>query len=80
MIESKDVSLVYPDGTVALKDVNLNIEGGDLVYIIGPSGSGKTSLLKLFMGIEYPNTGSLKVLGQAIQKAKILRLEKYEEK
>ena len=80
MIESKDVSLVYPDGTVALKDVNLNIEGGDLVYIIGPSGSGKTSLLKLFMGIEYPNTGSLKVLGQAIQKGEDPKIRKIRRK
>lgn len=37
-----------------------------MVYITGPSGSGKTSFLKLLMGIEYPTTGSLKVLEQPI--------------
>lgn len=68
MIKAEDVSLVYPDGTVGLKDVELHIEKGELVYIIGPSGSGKTSFLKLLMGIEYPTSGSMQVLGQAIHK------------
>lgn len=68
MIKAEDISLVYPDGTTGLKDVNLHIEKGELVYVIGPSGSGKTSFLKLLMGIEYPSEGRLKVLGQLIQK------------
>ena len=68
MIKAEDVSLVYHDGTVGLKDVNLNIDKGELVYIIGPSGSGKTSFLKLLMGIEYPSSGNMKVLGQAIHR------------
>lgn len=70
MIEAKDVSLIYENGTVALKDVNLYINPGEIVYITGPSGSGKTSLLKLFMGIEYPTSGSLKVMGQVMEKSK----------
>ncbi len=68
MIEAKGVYLVYGNGTEALKDVNLKIEKGDIVYITGPSGSGKTSLLKLFMGIEYPTKGELKVLDLPIIK------------
>ena len=70
MIEAKDVSLVYQDGTKALKNINLEIKPGDLVYITGPSGSGKTSLLKLLMGVEYVSSGSLKVLGQSMKKGK----------
>jgi len=68
VIEARDVSLVYGDGTEALKDVNLKIDKGDIVYITGHSGSGKTSLLKLFMGIEYPTKGQLKVLDLDIKK------------
>lgn len=68
MIDAKDVSLIYPNGTVALKKFDLHIAPGELVYITGPSGSGKTSLLKLLMGIEYPTTGTLQVLGQPIGK------------
>ncbi len=66
MIEARDVSLIYPDSTQALTDVNLDIRPGELVYITGPSGSGKTSLLKLLMGMEYPSSGKLMVLGKAI--------------
>ena len=68
MIIVKDASLTYPDGTKALKDFNLEIKPGELVYITGPSGSGKTSLLKLIMGMEYPTTGSVTVLGSSIKK------------
>lgn len=68
MIEAKNVTLIYSDNTIALNNINLQIKFGELVYIIGPSGSGKTSLLKLFMGAEYPTEGTLKVLGQLMVK------------
>ena len=68
MIEAKGVCLMYPEGTMALQKIDLQIECGELVYITGPSGSGKTSLLKLLMGVEYPTSGTLKVLGQAMAK------------
>lgn len=68
MIEAKGVSLIYSDGTVGIKDVNLKIDKGDIVYITGPSGSGKTSLLKLFMGVEYATEGSLEILGVQMKK------------
>lgn len=66
MIYAQGVSLKYQDGTIGLRNVNLNIENGDTVYITGPSGSGKTSLLKLFMGMEYPTEGSMTVMEQLI--------------
>ena len=68
MIKANDVSLIYQDGTKALRNVNLDIKPGELVYITGPSGSGKTSLLKLIMGMEYPTTGDVRVLGNSIKK------------
>lgn len=76
MIETKNLSLIYENGTVALKDVNLKIDSGDIVYITGPSGSGKTSLLKLFMGMEYPTMGEVKVLGLNIEKGKEKEIRK----
>lgn len=63
MIEVVDVSLKYSDGTLALQNIDLQIDSGEIVYITGPSGSGKTSLLKLLIGIERPTTGTLNVLG-----------------
>lgn len=66
MIEAKKVCLKYPDGTVALKNIDFKVDSGQLIYITGPSGSGKTSMLKLMMGMEYPTSGELTVLGQQI--------------
>lgn len=62
MIKAKQAELIYKDGTVALKPFDLDIDAGELVYIIGPSGSGKTSFLKLVMGMEFATSGSLSVL------------------
>lgn len=70
MIEVKDVSLRYRDGTLALNNINLTIGESELVYLTGPSGSGKTSLLKLIMGMEYPTSGIVRVMGQSIPEEK----------
>jgi len=68
MIEAKGVCLRFPNGTMALNEIDLQVKPGEMVYVTGPSGSGKTSLLKLFMGIEYPTSGSLTVLVQPMIK------------
>lgn len=80
MIEANEVSLVYKDGTQALKNINITIKPGDLVYITGPSGSGKTSFLKLLIGMEYPTSGSLKVFGKTIKKGHGRRIRKMRKK
>jgi putative ABC transport system ATP-binding protein len=49
--------------TTALRNVNLEAEFGEMVYIVGPSGSGKTTLLSVLSGILKPNTGSVSVEG-----------------
>lgn len=74
MIDAKGVSLRFPNGTIALNNIDLQVKPGDMVYVTGPSGSGKTSLLKLFMGMEYPTTGSVKVLGQSMAKGQTARI------
>jgi cell division transport system ATP-binding protein len=66
MINLDKVSLIYPDKTQALIDINVDIKPGEIVYITGPSGSGKTSLLKLIMGMEYPTSGTLNVFGRKV--------------
>lgn len=67
MIIAKNLSLIYPDGTIGLQDINIEIERGEVVFITGPSGSGKTSFLKLLMGMEFPTSGSLTILGQPMK-------------
>lgn len=76
MIEAKNICLRYADGTMALNDINLHVEPGELIYITGPSGSGKTSLLKLFMGVEFPTSGTLQVLGHAITKSQAINIRR----
>ncbi len=61
MIEFQNVSMAYPDGTVALKNINLKIRDGELVFLVGPSGAGKTTLTKLLLCEERVSGGSLTV-------------------
>ncbi len=50
-------------GLVAVKDVSLQIRPGEIVGLIGPNGSGKSTVMKLIMGIERPDSGSVRVNG-----------------
>lgn len=52
--------------TMALKDVNLQAQFGEMVYIVGPSGSGKTTLLSVITGILRPNAGKVLIEGTDI--------------
>lgn len=59
MIEFKNVSKVYPNDAVALKNVSINIEKGEFVFIVGSSGAGKSTFLKLIMCEEKPAQGDI---------------------
>jgi multiple sugar transport system ATP-binding protein len=58
----RDVSLVYPGGTVAVKDVSLSVADGEFVVLLGPSGCGKSSILRMVAGLQRPSAGHV-VLG-----------------
>lgn len=61
MIEFKNVNLVYPNGTVGLKDVNLKIKDGEFVVIVGLSGAGKSTLIRSINRMVTPTSGALLV-------------------
>jgi len=50
-------------GLVAVKEIGFDIRPGEILGLIGPNGSGKSTVMKLIMGIERPNAGSVKVEG-----------------
>lgn len=68
IIEMKDVTKVYPNGVVALKDINVEINEGEFVYVIGPSGAGKSTFIKLIYREEKATKGFVKVNGKNLLK------------
>ena len=59
MIEFKGVTKVYPNGTVALDDVDFFVGKGEFVFILGRSGAGKSTLLKLILREEAATSGEI---------------------
>ena len=66
MIEFRNVSKVYNNGTEALHNINLKVEKGEFVFIVGSSGAGKSTFLKLITGEERPTEGQVLIDGQDI--------------
>ncbi len=70
MIEMQDVSKKYPNGIIAVNDLNILINQGEFVYIVGPSGAGKTTFIKMIYREEKPTSGKIIVNGVDLSKLK----------
>jgi multiple sugar transport system ATP-binding protein len=55
------VSKIYPDGTRAVNDINLDIQDGEFMVLVGPSGCGKTTALRMVAGLEEISEGVLRI-------------------
>lgn len=66
MIELKNISKQFADGTSALENVSLHVPRESVFGIIGRSGAGKSTLLRLINGIEKPSAGEVRVDGLAL--------------
>ncbi|MFD8708660.1 ABC transporter ATP-binding protein [Kitasatospora sp. NPDC059648] len=56
----------YPDGALAVRDVNLTIADGEFVILVGPSGCGKSTTLNMIAGLEEITAGTLRIAGQVV--------------
>ncbi|MEM2083051.1 MAG: energy-coupling factor transporter ATPase [Nitrososphaerota archaeon] len=70
----KNLYYQYPDGTIALKNINLNIKKGEYLAIVGQNGSGKTTLVKHFNGLLKPTRGKVIVKGIDVSSSRVREL------
>jgi len=76
LIMVHDVDYVYSNGTIALKQVSLNIKKGEFIAIMGQNGAGKTTLIRTFNGLIRPTKGTIFLEGENIDSKTIATLSK----
>lgn len=64
------VTKSYPNGKIALRDVDLTVPDGDFVFLVGPSGAGKSTVIKLLIREEKPSRGSVLLDGRDLARIK----------
>jgi multiple sugar transport system ATP-binding protein len=60
-IHFEGVSKVFPDGTMAVADLDLDVADGEFVVLVGPSGSGKSTALRMVAGLEDVSAGTVRI-------------------
>lgn len=70
------LSFEYPDGTVALQDVNMHIHPGERVALLGPNGAGKTTLILHMNGIHLPQHGTVHVSGLELRQDSVMEVRR----
>ena len=65
-IQIKSAGKIYPNGTRALADVDIEINDGEFVVLVGPSGCGKTTLLRMVAGLEEITEGEISIAGKVV--------------
>jgi ABC-type sugar transport system ATPase subunit len=65
-VSFEQVEKVYPNGTIALADLTLEVADGELLALVGPSGCGKSTVLRLLAGLETPTRGVIRIGGRDV--------------
>jgi cell division transport system ATP-binding protein len=77
VIETQHLSKLYSRGLYALRDLSLNVDKGEFVFLTGPSGAGKSTLLRLLLCQEKPSEGRLTVNGHDLTKLSRSDVQEY---
>ena len=76
MITFDAVRKQYPDGTVAVDDLNLEVEEGEVVVLVGPSGCGKTTSMRMVNRMIEPTSGTITVDGRDVMQTDPVKLRR----
>ncbi|MEV1286010.1 ATP-binding cassette domain-containing protein [Micromonospora sp. NPDC049679] len=75
-IELEGIRKEYPDGTVAVGDLSLQVDAGELVVLIGPSGCGKSTVLRMINRLVEPTAGRILLDGEDVTRADPVQLRR----
>ena len=67
MIELSHIYKIFPPGTVAVRDVSLDIRDGEIHAIVGENGAGKSTLMRILYGMIRPDSGSIRVNSRVVK-------------
>jgi cell division transport system ATP-binding protein len=77
VIETRRLSKVYSRGLYALRDLTLNVEKAEFVFLTGPSGAGKSTFLRLLLMQEHPSEGEVFVNGHNLSMLSRREIQEY---
>jgi cell division transport system ATP-binding protein len=77
MIEAQKISKTYARGVYALRDLSLQVNKGEFIFLTGPSGAGKSTLLRLLLRRDVPNEGRLIVGGRNLAELSPRQVQAY---
>jgi len=76
-ITLENVGKVYPDGTVAVGDISMEVRAGELVVLIGPSGCGKSTILRMLNRLIEPSKGRILIDGRDVSEQDPVELRRH---
>jgi multiple sugar transport system ATP-binding protein len=65
-IALRELRKEFAGGTVAVEDLTLTVESGEVLVLVGPSGCGKSTALRMIAGLEQPTSGSIAIAGEDV--------------
>jgi cell division transport system ATP-binding protein len=77
VIETRNLAKLYSRGVYALRDLSINVEKGEFVFLTGPSGAGKSTFLRLCLRESLPSDGLLKVAGKDLSRLSARQVQAY---